>query len=218
MRLGLFGGTFDPVHLGHLILAESCREALALDAVWFVVAGQPPHKPEGRTAVADRVEMVRIAIAGNPGFVRGQFRLERFVNVDPATQVTIQGALSEPVVSSFSPELAFVDDNGWPNVEGRVALGLGEVRGDWLRAARPVEVAAELGARVLVLTNASGGIAEALEPGSLLVLTGHLEWNRPDAWRRMQERAMRIDFSWANSARQYIDLYQNIIDRRGSAS
>ena len=39
MRLGLFGGTFDPIHLGHLILAEQCREACGLDRVWFVVAG-----------------------------------------------------------------------------------------------------------------------------------------------------------------------------------
>jgi nicotinate-nucleotide adenylyltransferase len=68
MRLGLFGGTFDPIHLGHLILAESCREACELDRVWFVVAGAPPHKPGDRTSVADRIEMVRIAIAGNPAF------------------------------------------------------------------------------------------------------------------------------------------------------
>lgn len=68
MRLGLFGGTFDPIHLGHLVLAESCREALALDSVWFVVAGQPPHKQGDRTPVADRVEMARIAVSGNPRF------------------------------------------------------------------------------------------------------------------------------------------------------
>jgi nicotinate-nucleotide adenylyltransferase len=68
MRLGLFGGTFDPIHMGHLILAESCREACALDRVWFVVAGAPPHKPGERTSVADRLEMVRIAIAGHPAF------------------------------------------------------------------------------------------------------------------------------------------------------
>ena len=68
MRLGLFGGTFDPVHVGHLILAEACREACALDRVWFVVAGTPPHKPSGRTPVADRLEMVRIAVAGHPAF------------------------------------------------------------------------------------------------------------------------------------------------------
>jgi len=68
MRLGLFGGTFDPVHLGHLVLAEQCREAAGLDRVWFVVAGSPPHKPGGRTAVAHRLEMVRIATAGHPAF------------------------------------------------------------------------------------------------------------------------------------------------------
>lgn len=68
MRLGLFGGTFDPIHLGHLILAESCREALGLDRVWFVVAGAPPHKRGDRTPVADRLEMARIAVAGHPSF------------------------------------------------------------------------------------------------------------------------------------------------------
>jgi nicotinate-nucleotide adenylyltransferase len=68
MRLGLFGGTFDPIHLGHLILAESCREACALEKVWFMVTGSPPHKPGGRTPVADRLEMARIAAAGNPAF------------------------------------------------------------------------------------------------------------------------------------------------------
>jgi nicotinate-nucleotide adenylyltransferase len=68
MRLGLFGGTFDPIHLGHLILAESCREACSLDRVWFVVAGAPPHKPGDRTPVSHRLEMVRIAIAGHSAF------------------------------------------------------------------------------------------------------------------------------------------------------
>lgn len=68
MRLGLFGGTFDPIHLGHLILAEQCREACGLDRVWFVVAGAPPHKPGERTTVAHRLEMARIAVAGHPAF------------------------------------------------------------------------------------------------------------------------------------------------------
>ena len=69
MRLGLFGGTFDPIHLGHLILAEQCRESLGLEKLWFVVAGEPPHKRGGeRTAVSHRLEMARLAIAGNPAF------------------------------------------------------------------------------------------------------------------------------------------------------
>lgn len=68
MRLGLFGGTFDPIHLGHLILAEACREALQLDRVWFIPAGSPPHKLGGRTPVAHRIEMAQIATAGNAAF------------------------------------------------------------------------------------------------------------------------------------------------------
>jgi nicotinate-nucleotide adenylyltransferase len=68
MRLGLFGGTFDPIHLGHLIMAEQCREACRLDRVWFVVAGAPPHKRGDRTPVSHRIEMARIAIAGHQGF------------------------------------------------------------------------------------------------------------------------------------------------------
>lgn len=77
MRLGLFGGTFDPIHLGHLILAEACREFCALDRVWFVVAGAPPHKRGDRTAVADRLEMVRIAIAGHPAFEVSEIEAQR---------------------------------------------------------------------------------------------------------------------------------------------
>lgn len=77
MRLGLFGGTFDPIHYGHLILAERAREAVGLDEIWFVVAGAPPHKPAGRTPAADRVEMVRIAIAGNPAFAASELDVRR---------------------------------------------------------------------------------------------------------------------------------------------
>ena len=46
MRLGIFGGTFDPVHYGHLLLAECCREQCGLDAVWFLPAAVPPHKQD----------------------------------------------------------------------------------------------------------------------------------------------------------------------------
>jgi nicotinate-nucleotide adenylyltransferase len=77
MRLGLYGGTFDPIHLGHLILAEQCREACGLDRVWLIATGSPPHKPGGRTAVAHRLEMVRIAIAGYPAFAASDIEAKR---------------------------------------------------------------------------------------------------------------------------------------------
>jgi nicotinate-nucleotide adenylyltransferase len=77
MRLGLFGGTFDPIHLGHLILAEQCREALGLDRVWFVVTAMPPHKAGNRTPVAHRLGMARVAVAGHPAFEVSEIEAQR---------------------------------------------------------------------------------------------------------------------------------------------
>src|SRR5947207_10128593 len=69
MRVGVFGGTFDPVHLGHLILAEQCREQGQLDQVWFVPSARPPHKDEPAiTPFAQRVEMLQLATAGQSAF------------------------------------------------------------------------------------------------------------------------------------------------------
>lgn len=66
--LGLLGGTFDPVHYGHLRLAEEACEALDLAEVRWIPAGQPPHRQAPRVAAAHRLEMVRRAVAGNAAF------------------------------------------------------------------------------------------------------------------------------------------------------
>ncbi len=66
-KIGMLGGTFNPVHHGHLILAERAREALELEVLYLVPSGTPPHKAaEGLAPAADRLEMVRLATAGNP--------------------------------------------------------------------------------------------------------------------------------------------------------
>ncbi|MBM6666367.1 nicotinate-nucleotide adenylyltransferase [Lacrimispora saccharolytica] len=69
-KIGIMGGTFDPIHIGHLILGEGAYEQFGLSEVWFMPAGNPPHKQnrKGRATDAQRVEMVKRAIAGNPHF------------------------------------------------------------------------------------------------------------------------------------------------------
>ena len=69
MRLGIYGGTFDPVHFGHLLLAECCREQCALDEVWFLPACISPHKRSAPPADArHRIAMLQLAVHGNPNF------------------------------------------------------------------------------------------------------------------------------------------------------
>ena len=78
MRLGILGGTFDPIHLGHLLLAEECREILALDKVLFVPAGQPWLKAgQPLTAAIHRLRMVELATAANPHFEVLRWEVER---------------------------------------------------------------------------------------------------------------------------------------------
>lgn len=78
MKLGLYGGTFDPVHFGHLLLAERCREELALDEVRLIPAGEPPHKTDRPLTPGEaRAEMLEFATAGNPQFVVDRRELKR---------------------------------------------------------------------------------------------------------------------------------------------
>lgn len=67
MRIGIFGGSFDPIHLGHLILVEQCRDQAQLDRVLLIPAPRPPHKINKAEASFDqRLDMLKIAIRGNP--------------------------------------------------------------------------------------------------------------------------------------------------------
>ncbi len=76
-RLGLFGGTFNPIHLGHLIVAEDVRERFSLDMVLFIPAYIPPHKSVDVAPAGHRLEMVRLAVKDNPLFSVSDIELKR---------------------------------------------------------------------------------------------------------------------------------------------
>ena len=78
MRVGILGGTFNPIHYGHLRSAEEVRKALLLDEIRFVPSALPPHKSQDEVAsAADRLEMVRIALEDYPAYVCDPVEVER---------------------------------------------------------------------------------------------------------------------------------------------
>jgi len=89
-RIGLFGGTFDPVHNGHLAVADRVQQAFQLDKIWFIPAPSPPHKKEGHdtrqlSSFADRAVMLELALAGRKNVILSRIETEL-----PAPSYTIQ--------------------------------------------------------------------------------------------------------------------------------
>ncbi len=77
-RIGVFGGTFDPVHNTHLAIARAARDKAGLDRVWLVVSARPPHKSKGPVASPeDRYAMVEAAVADEPGIEPSRLELDR---------------------------------------------------------------------------------------------------------------------------------------------
>jgi nicotinate-nucleotide adenylyltransferase len=98
VRIGVLGGSFDPIHIGHLILAQEACEQLGLACVYFVPAGEPPHKRDRKlTPVEQRVTMTQLAIAGNPAF-----RLSRVDADRPGPHYTVD--MIRILKGQFSPE------------------------------------------------------------------------------------------------------------------
>ena len=78
MNVGIYGGSFDPPHVGHLILAEHMAERFSLEIVWFIPSSVPPHKQDIQMTPAEhRLAMVRLAIEGNPKFAVSDREIRR---------------------------------------------------------------------------------------------------------------------------------------------
>lgn len=111
MRIGLYGGTFDPIHFGHLRAAENAREDLSLDLVAFVPAAMPPHREAPLSAASDRLAMVRLATAPHAAFDAWDIELRR---EGPSYTVETVAALVEARASdSF---VLVVGADTWPEL------------------------------------------------------------------------------------------------------
>ncbi len=107
--LGVLGGTFDPIHNAHLVLAEAVRGRLGLDEVLFVPAGNPWLKPESPEAPAeDRLNMVRLAVAGKPYFRVSDIEVRR-----PGPTYTVE-TIAELVKQYPGDEICFI--MGWDSL------------------------------------------------------------------------------------------------------
>jgi nicotinate-nucleotide adenylyltransferase len=101
MRLGILGGTFDPVHYGHLLLAECAREQCQLDQVWFMPAALPPHKQGQIITPAElRIEMLELATSGNPVISVSRAEAER-PGVSYTSDTLSQLAAADPARELF---------------------------------------------------------------------------------------------------------------------
>ena len=122
MRLGVMGGTFDPIHLGHLRAAESARSELGLERVVFVPARTPPHREPPVASAWDRFAMVAVATAGHDAFVASEIELER---EGPSYTVDTIAALREdggedPVLIVGAD--SFAEMAGWKDAKRLLAL------------------------------------------------------------------------------------------------
>lgn len=153
MRVGIFGGSFNPVHVGHLIAAECAREQAGLDRVLFMPAAVPPHKQDRTLAPAEqRVEMLHLAVDGHEAFAVSTIEIDRGgVSWTVETLAALHAAApGDAFVLLLGPD-AVADLPGWREPERIGALA--ELRGferealdDLGRTAHDPRLAALLGA------------------------------------------------------------------------
>jgi nicotinate-nucleotide adenylyltransferase len=182
MRLGIFGGTFDPVHYGHLLLAESCREQLGLEAVWFLPAAVPPHKQDRElTSGARRVEMLELAIGGQRALTVSTLEIDR-----GGVNYTVD-TLAELKDQDPARELFFL-------------MGADSLRDlpFWKDPARLCQLATP----VVVGRSGGGTLDQAEDPLDLGPLEGLLSADRQEAIRAHQVHMPRIDLTSSDIRRR----------------
>ena len=113
--IGILGGTFDPIHFGHLRMAEELAEALGIEQVRFIPAGSPPHRGQPRAEARHRLEMARRAVAGNPRFTLDDREIVRerpSYSVDTLTDLRAEISPGTPLVLFMGSD-AFLGLTTW---------------------------------------------------------------------------------------------------------
>ncbi len=164
--IGILGGTFDPIHLGHLRLAQEVAETLALGEVRFIPGGTPPHRAAPQTAVAHRVAMVKLAIAGNPMFVldeRETQRTGKSYTVDTLAELRAELGPACPLVLMMGADafLGFESWHRWQDIFTLAHIAVAHRPGSTLDAMPPAlarEFAQRRGSDPRAVHRASSGI------------------------------------------------------------
>jgi nicotinate-nucleotide adenylyltransferase len=165
--IGLLGGTFDPIHNGHLRLAEEMADALGLNSVRILPTGTPPHRDRPHAAAADRLAMVQLAIAGNPRFQLDEHEIHKTgpcYMVDTLTELRAELGDRQPIVLFLGAD-AFAGLETWHQWRRLFALchiAVAERPGYDLARGLPARLAAILATR---LTDAPADLARAPSGG-----------------------------------------------------
>jgi len=171
MKIGIMGGTFDPIHIGHLIIAEHAREMAELDEVWFMPSSLPPHKSNDNvTGASDRLSMVEAATAGNPMFRVCDIELER-----GGTSYTVETA--KALIGRY-PEHRF----SWIIGADMIAY-----LPNWHRIDELIQAIGFIGLQRPGYENAASGLPEALRKSVHMVVAPQLEISSTDIRDRIRD-------------------------------
>ncbi len=194
-RVGVFGGSFNPIHLGHLLLAEDILELLPLDRILFVPASAPPHKPpRGLAPAPDRYVMTQLAIHGNPRFAISDLELHRpgpSYTVDTLEALRREGGPEVMLFLLIGSE-TFLDLLSWKDPERLTQLARVVVIPRAESAFDPdgiqaQKVLAEIGQERWIRIPPPRAAAEVAGKGVLLVAATSLPISSSDLRRRARE-------------------------------